>query len=1215
MCFYRYVYFSQCQHAELTRISYCDWDKTLYQPLRDDYTPCPAFFQSSGQPRCEDVCLFSRQHSSPADNSTLSYSSGDQQAGSLQYMSTAMPSKSGLSLSWANASDLHDDLVRRADLIPRPVQNNAGIKDSSTHVHSQHNQPPSRVSQSLHSTGHNGLEIDVPLEAHNSLSMEFTQTGKFEEVVTRFDSIRDREGFGQFLSDDTRAPAGDTHTRAYSASAVFQESNTETIRGSSIDHSPNHQAMRRVPEQFPQNVSLADGGGPTPKDPLPVSPTRWSRGHQGNTKGKGDGGKAHDYEEEELDSHSARMPIPAQWIARTAGPILNTELRAMQRESRKQALDPRTARSTNSSAESKKYHGSEVTTFLTKDAITAVESDITSASARSGTKLRHTPSKTASKSPIRSPVRASPGQLSTIKSTLSPTRAPRMSNYGPTSNLTETANRSRGPGSVTSLDSSNATATHSPVSQSTRSSVMSFVTAFEHHDAQIPAPGMTDAGENEQMAKMKDVNRRTVAHSRGKSEPHPKLPAVVGKATLSRPAVPQLSLRIPHTSSLFTDCNTPLSLRSVSSSAPVTSESSHSSRIPRISTSIKPRQERSIATFRRTKSARALAPDMADEIKHADTGNQLHAQLNSEESPGSSRAMTMSLEPQNIPLPETLLAAPRLSERHIRTINGSSKTPITFKEIPTPSATAFSSSTSQSSSPGDGSTIMGTAPANKPLAQDPPDKHPMVASYLKQTGDALDPVEVTVAPPSTETADARSPGGWSGDKAFNIDTCDSQVASEATVRDMRFIEHIIEGDCAIVSSRNNTDVSGAPRPSLSDEGSSIASIHTDPSLTLKVRHGKSPVEDRSQHDDRGSRQAAGESSSLHSGRISSDLRATAPIFVPKQPSDTTPIREGLTTEWTGLPPFDPFALDINGIPFYHHLHSVSIGPGTYFDYSGNFDNAHYSNSGPYMAPSKKGKNKRGFSTGPQVRGRRRRGLSEASPTKINKPSEATRIDSVLEGAADDTTSRVGPRLSSHDQQTCADDDPTGFPRAYSKKPIPFTAQLESMSQQPVARNEKGSGRAPRQIDWSYIHTTPIHVHQQRQHLTTDLMHCQSKPPTQSQGACIGFEPHILPPFQHTHGRQRNRGGNGLYDNLSIDNYQKRNAVAAAGLPLNATAPFPDPIPPSGRHSNYVDGGSPKDYVGYAVSNERKSKEVCREIDIEEAFEWVGQACNQCEPDH
>lgn len=85
----------------------------------------------------------------------------------------------------------------------------------------------------------------------------------------------------------------------------------------------------------------------------------------------------------------------------------------------------------------------------------------------------------------------------------------------------------------------------------------------------------------------------------------------------------------------------------------------------------------------------------------------------------------------------------------------------------------------------------------------------------------------------------------------------------------------------------------------------------------------------------------------------------------------------------------------------------------------------------------------------------------------------------------------------------------------------------------------------------------------------------------------------LPPRS---GRPFRNVGNGLYNTFGRGHFRP------VGMPIDATAPFPDPIPPSGR----------KEYVGYAIE---RTRDGCGVTDVDRASEWVGQACNTCEPDH
>jgi hypothetical protein len=85
----------------------------------------------------------------------------------------------------------------------------------------------------------------------------------------------------------------------------------------------------------------------------------------------------------------------------------------------------------------------------------------------------------------------------------------------------------------------------------------------------------------------------------------------------------------------------------------------------------------------------------------------------------------------------------------------------------------------------------------------------------------------------------------------------------------------------------------------------------------------------------------------------------------------------------------------------------------------------------------------------------------------------------------------------------------------------------------------------------------------------------------------------LPPRS---GRPLRNVGNGLYDTFGRGHFRP------VGMPIEATAPFPDPVPPSGRTK----------HVGYSVE---RTRDGCGVTDIDRAAEWVGKPCNACDPGH
>lgn len=96
------------------------------------------------------------------------------------------------------------------------------------------------------------------------------------------------------------------------------------------------------------------------------------------------------------------------------------------------------------------------------------------------------------------------------------------------------------------------------------------------------------------------------------------------------------------------------------------------------------------------------------------------------------------------------------------------------------------------------------------------------------------------------------------------------------------------------------------------------------------------------------------------------------------------------------------------------------------------------------------------------------------------------------------------------------------------------------------------------------------------------------------------------------GRSLRQVDNGLYDSLNRNRFR-------AGMPIEASIPFPDPIPPSGGPQGHTmmgdmntDSSVPNNNISYAVE---LTSEGCGSVDIERAAEWLGKACNICEPDH
>jgi len=185
--------------------------------------------------------------------------------------------------------------------------------------------------------------------------------------------------------------------------------------------------------------------------------------------------------------------------------------------------------------------------------------------------------------------------------------------------------------------------------------------------------------------------------------------------------------------------------------------------------------------------------------------------------------------------------------------------------------------------------------------------------------------------------------------------------------------------------------------------------------------------------------------------------------------------------------FDPFGVDMYGIPWYFHMYPVPI-------------------QGPFAKSPKK---RRTFPYGHH--GRKRGG---SSPTKNCQPALVA----------------PGPEAGN--------------------SAVPFSAQLEEIARHAAARH----GKVSQGSLGSNFQTTP------------------------------------------TRHRPIREARNGLYDTVGHGRGRQ------AGMPIEATTPFPTPVPPSGR----------RDYVGYTIV---KREPTCGVINIERAAEWGGGVCNECEPDH
>jgi hypothetical protein len=393
----------------------------------------------------------------------------------------------------------------------------------------------------------------------------------------------------------------------------------------------------------------------------------------------------------------------------------------------------------------------------------------------------------------------------------------------------------------------------------------------------------------------------------------------------------------------------------------------------------------------------------------------------------------------------------------------------------------------------------------------------------------------------------------------------------------------------------------------------------------------------------GRRKTANESSLLAS--LTSGLRAEAAEFVPQGIVQDQP---RFAEEWAqpqpALEPFSPLGLDTHGNPLYHLMYPVTIGPGTAFDFSG---------FGPYYSP-RKGKRK---NWSPR-RGRQNRSdNASASPTKSRSTDDTnagTETEQIAGQQGDDTTPKPAAatlaRSAAPDSQEALsgtsgtivegntpivdlmesvihnpEEASTGTSLAGDEGSVPFLNQIEYVTQRAAALNVAGAGRTHRQ-DWPSMHRPPYY--NQGQQIALQAPSAPQENRVRAPGLGFGSHNHHAYntlPFSQQQRRQRYSypvqdayppRGNGLYENRYPGGY-RRNWIASAGVPLDATAPFPDPVAPTGprRTENEPNTGvgiSSNAYLGYTV-REQKARKKCGEMIIDPATETFALPCHRCEP--
>ncbi|EUC42786.1 hypothetical protein COCMIDRAFT_39199 [Bipolaris oryzae ATCC 44560] len=308
--------------------------------------------------------------------------------------------------------------------------------------------------------------------------------------------------------------------------------------------------------------------------------------------------------------------------------------------------------------------------------------------------------------------------------------------------------------------------------------------------------------------------------------------------------------------------------------------------------------------------------------------------------------------------------------------------------------------------------------------------------------------------------------------------------------------------------------------------------------------------------------------------ICSDLRPTATEFVPKmmftsgsseRATDPTPIAP--LQDVPGLP--DMTVLDRNGIPFLWYMYGIQ------FAYEQGFRN------GRPKSPRKfKPKKIRGLALS----------SDDAPHTRPhdNPVVVMRKLDSMPAPAKQEVPSTelvLRPTVPAHDpcpvysQETIqpnSQDDGPMHEACGTVTNQPFTRQFDKIAEYTGTRGNN----------------TP-------RHYNIDFTKIQNAGFPTGPRSMQGHVYHNPSRYDY---RNHRRLGNGLYGGRGN----------AAGIPIGATAPFPNPVPPQGRPDQmHNHNGGASDCTEYSIG-----MEACGMIDIVSATELIGgRPCNACDPSH
>jgi hypothetical protein len=582
---------------------------------------------------------------------------------------------------------------------------------------------------------------------------------------------------------------------------------------------------------------------------------------------------------------SPRKPIPTQWLSPNRSPNLATAERAKNRGYKRYSangspVETKCLRGTRSLVDIRRGHDVEVQSYLTKDALAAVESDLTSSSTiRSSTKHQRASSKPAWNSPVTSPLHESLRQKPALAMNNSPTKK-----ISVLSTLAGSQRHRRGSSSVATStgDSVYHSAESSPV-RDTADLTLSFKSTAEtllDDDNDIPHLQLSANFEDEQA-----VHKRSLIQTSAKVSP------ARGRGVSTKP---QLKLDIP-----VQDPCLDASSRSGTSHLSATSSSGTSpslwspasvssiSRIPRVS-----------ATH---VTKLAQSPTRSPALNLTQCAKTLTSQN------------TTSQQPQGKDLCEIIRSStpPTASVRHVRTVNSSGTTPISSRQM-TPD---------RFSSPGPESIYMDTDVIAAQHA-------PVTVAHVARS-------------PAIERSDARRKLAVVDSESREAS---SRAPSSCTIKATSAISDPVMVDSAIIYSKklgaSGTSLD-LPINVLSIVVVMAYDCHTGtfrqddacPDTTPKTFvHAYTntcqppPVRGRAeQFVPTVHHQAESEHSFLSS--LGSDLRATAPEFIPLpqhsvNSENTKPPPVPQPDSSPGLLGSMAFELDMHGIPWFYYMYQV-----------------------------------------------------------------------------------------------------------------------------------------------------------------------------------------------------------------------------------------------------------------------------------------------------